>query len=409
MPNPSGYRDLVRKMLIVAPCDGEDVGEAWVAHQWVKRLGTRHDVTLLSYYKQGRTPPSQQLPGVRVIDWPEPPLLGRAERLNSMLKPGYIPFYAQARHWIRRALAEGESFDLAFQPVPVAMRYPSPLADLGIPYLVGPVGGSLASPPGFGQDENTSPWYQGLRRLDGLRLHRDPWLRRTYGDASCVLGIAPYVKSRLNGIGLRRFEVMSETGLEHLPPVIDRAERKGDMQLLFVGRIVRTKGLRDAIRALGMVRELPVVLDVVGDGFDRAACETLSAELGLAERIRFHGWLSREQVSKHYESADIFIFPSYREPGGNVVFEAMGYGLPLIVADVGGPGAAVDHNSGIRLSPITPDQYAKDIALAITRLVTDPELRRTLGVGARHRVAEVGLWDAKVIRFDAICADILRA
>ncbi|HEY5990735.1 MAG TPA: hypothetical protein VIV12_30720, partial [Streptosporangiaceae bacterium] len=101
------------RLLLIAACDGEDIGEAWVAHQWALRLSARHEVTLLSYYKRGRTPPSRQLPGARVIEWPEPPGVSRAERLNSLLKPGYIPFYLRARQWIGRSLARGERFDLA--------------------------------------------------------------------------------------------------------------------------------------------------------------------------------------------------------------------------------------------------------------------------------------------------------
>jgi glycosyltransferase involved in cell wall biosynthesis len=401
------YYGLVLKLLLIAPCDGEDVGEAWVAHQWVSRLAARHEVTLLSYYKQGKTPPSRQLPGVRVVEWTEPPYIGGAERLNSMLKPGYLPFYLRARRWIRRCASHGGQFDLAYQPVPVAMRYPSPVAGLGIPYIIGPVGGSLSAPPGFGAGEDTAPWYVGLRRLDRLRTRRDPLLRRTYEQASCVIGIAPYVKDFLTQVTLRRFEVMSETGIERLPTAVDRVGRKGSVRLLFVGRLVRTKGARDAIRALALVRNLPVMLDVVGDGFDRAECEALAAQLGLSGRVHFHGWVPRELVSTFYKSADIFVFPSYREPGGNVVFEAMGYGLPLIVSDIGGPGAAVDEKSGIRLHPESPDQYARDIADAIERLVSDRPLRQSLGEGARRRVTEIGLWDSKIDRLEQIFDDIL--
>jgi glycosyltransferase involved in cell wall biosynthesis len=391
---------------MIAPCDGEDVGEAWVAYQWVRRLAARHDVTLLAYYKRGKTPASAQLPGVRVIEWPEPPAVGRAERLNSLLKPGYLPFYQRARRWTRQALAAGETFDLAYQPVPVAMRYPSPVAGLGLPYVIGPVGGSLPSPPGFAAAEESAPWYVGLRRLDQLRIRHDPLLRRTYEQAACVLGIADYVGEFLSGLALQRLEIMSETGLEQLPESVDRRGRSGEVRLLFVGRLVRTKGAQDAIRALGQVPRLPATLDIVGDGFDRSACEKLAADLGLTSRVKFHGWLSRSQVADFYRAADIFVFPSYREPGGNVIFEAMGYGLPLIVSEIGGPGAAVDDSCGIRLSASSPDQYARDIAAAISRLVTDSELRLTLGEGARRRVAAVGLWDSKVERFEAICAGI---
>jgi glycosyltransferase involved in cell wall biosynthesis len=398
----------VLRLLLIAPCDGEDIGEAWVAYQWAQRLAKRHEVTLLTYYKKGHTPPSRQLRGARVIEWSEPPGVSRAERLNSLLKPGYIPFYLRARRWIGRSVANGERFDLAYQPVPVAMRYPSPVAGLGIPFVLGPVGGSLPSPPGFGDSGDTAPWYVGLRRFDRLRMRRDPVLRRTYEQASCVLGIAPYVKEFLGAVSLQRFEVMSETGVEQLPERVDRTGRRGEVRLLYVGRLVRTKGARDAIRALAHVREAPAVLDIVGEGFDRSACQALVDELGLTGRVRVHGWQPRERVSDFYRSADVFVFPSYREPGGNVVFEAMGHGLPLIVSDVGGPGAAVDDASGIRIHPESPDQYARGIAEAISRLVRDRSLRLALGDGARRRAAQIGLWESKVDHLDAICAEVAR-
>jgi len=399
----------VPKLLLIAPtCDRDDVGEAWVAYQWAHRLAGRHDVTLLTYHKRGKSPASSQLTGCRVVEWAEPPGLGRAERLNSMLKPGYLPFYLRARRWIRQALAGGERFDLAHQPVPVAMRYPSPAAGLGIPFIMGPVGGSLQSPPGFDAGEDTAAWYVGLRRLDGLRIRRDPLLRRTYEQASCVLGIAPYVKDFLSTVALKRFEVMSETGIEELGEPVDRAGRAGrPVRLLFVGRLVRTTGARDAIRALGQVRDLPVTLDVVGDGFDRAACEQATADLQLAGQVTFHGWIPREQVAGLYQAADAFIFPSYREPGGNVVFEAMAHGLPLIVSDIGGPGNVVDESCGIRLHPVSPDQYAHDLAGAIARLAGDAQLRATLGEGARRRAAEVALWDSRIRQAEGLYAEVM--
>jgi glycosyltransferase involved in cell wall biosynthesis len=398
----------VAKLLVIAPgCDKEDVGESWVGYQWVHRLARNHQVTLLSYYKRGKLPPSRQLAGVRVVDWPEPPLVGRMERLNSMLKPGYPPFHIRARRWLRGAMAAGERFDLAYQPVPVAMRYPCPAAGSGIPYVLGPVGGSLASPPGFSGEEGTAAWYVGLRSLDRLRMRWDPQLRRTYAGAACVLGIAPYVEEFLRPVPLRRFEVMSETGIDALPEPEDRSGRTGQVRLLYVGRLVRTKGARDAIRALARLRDLPVVLDVVGEGSDRAACEALTAELGLSARVRFHGWVPREHTEGFYRAADVFVFPSYREPGGNVVFEAMGHGLPLVVCERGGPGNVVDGTSGIRLPAVSPDQLAGDIATAVARLVREPQLRLSLGAGARRRVADIALWDRKLERLESLFGGII--
>ncbi|MCW2759396.1 MAG: glycosyl transferase group 1, partial [Nocardioidaceae bacterium] len=347
---------MARILLIAPTCDGHDVGEAWVAYQWAAGLSRRHDVTLLTYHKRGSVPASRQLSGLRVVEWQEPPLLGRQERLNSMLKPGYLPFYVRSRRWIRQALAAGERFDLVHQPVPVAMRYPSPAAGLGLRLVVGPVGGGLPDPPGFDEDDTSSPWFVGLRRFDSLRLRRDRLLRTTYADAACVLGIAPYVRAQLGAVPLRRFEVMSETALVALPTSEPHHPlRDGPVRLLFVGRLVATKGARLLIEAMARCADLDVRLDVVGDGPELQPCVDAVARHGLGERVVLHGRRDRTDVDAFYAKADVFTFPSYREPGGNVVFEAMGHRLPLIVCDRGGPGAAVDNACAVRIPVTTPE------------------------------------------------------
>jgi len=395
-----------RVLLITSACDREDVGEAWVGYQWVSRLAARHDVTLLTMRQRDKPHPAEQIPDARVVEWTDAKVFARNARLNSLLKPGYGPFYRGARRWIRAAQARGERFDVIHQLLPVAMRYPSPATGLGIPYLIGPVGGSLENPPGF--EDDTAPWFMGLRGLDRLRMQRDPLLRRSYERADCVLGIAPYVEEYLEGLDLRRLEIMSETGLVDLPTPGEPRASGGTVRLLYVGRLVRSKGLRDAIRAMSrLTSSAPVVLDVVGEGFDQEACQALVAELALEDQVTFHGWQPRERVEGFYRQADVFVFPSYREPGGNVTFEAMGYELPLIVTDLGGPGNVVDDSCGIRVHPTGPEQFANDLAAAISRLVDDPELRARLGAAARRRVGEIAVWDRKVELLEALWDDML--
>lgn len=398
------------KILLVAPtCNGEDVGEAWVASQWARRLSERHDLTLLTYFKRGAKPASEQLTGLRVIEWQEPPLLGRAERLNSLMKPAYVPFYIKARRWLVAALKRGECFDVVHQPVPVAMRYPSPAAKLGLPLVIGPVGGGLSTPPGFTVDETSNPWFMKLRHLDGMRLRWDPLLRSSFQSADCVLGIANYVHDQLSDIPLHRFEVMSETGLEDIPAPLDRSARPNSVRLLYVGRLVRTKGARDIVRAMSLVRDLDVVLDIVGEGPERVECEKLIAEYGLVGRVRLHGWRPKEELPDFYRAADIFVFPSYREPGGNVALEAMAFSLPLIVVDRGGPGSAVSTECAIKLHVTTPDALATDVAAAIRKLTLDKELRNRMGASAHKHVGQTALWSAKLDRMDAIYADLISA
>ena len=304
----------------------------------------------------------------------------------------------RARHWLKRALANGERIDLVHQLKPLALRYPSPAIGLGAPVLVGPLAGSVETPQGFEGETSGEPWYVKLRRLDRLRIRHDPLLRRTYESAAVVIGVAPYVRDVLGDLKLREFALESETGIAELPDEVSRDPGARPFRLLFVGRIVRAKGVRDLVRALAQVKDLDVVLDVVGQGNDLDACRAEAARLGVAKRITFHGGLPRERVDAFYAAANAFVFPSFREPSGNVVLEAMSWGLPMVVADRGGPAFVVGLEAGMRVFVDTPEQFARDIAGAIRRLVTIPGLAASYGAAARELTEREHLWPAKIER-----------
>jgi glycosyltransferase involved in cell wall biosynthesis len=383
-------------LLVAASCDGTDVGEAWVGWQWTRHIARRARVTLLTQRRPGRTPPSRQLPGVEVIEFDEVTLPARLERLNAMAKPGYPFFRRRAERWIAGARASGRNWDVAHQLTPVALRYASPLARFDIPYVLGPLAGSLETPAAFRTECASAPPWTRLRALDGLRISHDPVLRASWRRASAVLAVAPYVEALLADVGIRRFEIISELGIDALAPERQRPAVPGRLRLVHVGRAVRTKGLRDAVRAFARLpAEVDAELDVAGAGEELELCRVLAAELGVADRIRFHGRLPRAEVEALYAQADAFLFPSFREPSGSVVFEALRHGLPVITVDRGGPGEVVDETCGLRVPAENPQQLAEDLARAITRLARDPGLRCRLAHGARARMERIGLWKAK--------------
>lgn len=403
---------MAKVLLIAYACDGEDVSETWCSWQWTRRLVERHDATVLVYNKTSRKGAlAAALPGARILEWTELPLFERFPSLTHSLKPGYLDFYFRARRSLKALLAAGK-FDLIHQYEPFAPRYPSPAAGLGVPFVLGPVGGCVETPHRFEKElAGDTPWFVNLRRLDQWRFRKDPWLRHTYSSADLVLGIAPYVRNLLAPVDLRRFELFHETGVDRLPePKARRVERKrGDaLRLLYVGRVVRSKGVRDAVRAMAALKDLPnVTLDVVGDGGDRVACETEAAALGVAGQVRFHRWQPREVVDWFYANSDVFVFPSLREASGQVVIEAMSHGLPLVVASNGGPGFTVDSHCGIRLHPYSPEEYARSIAGAVRELASSPARLDAMGQAARDRVAAEFLWDRKVDRMSALYEDVL--
>lgn len=351
-----------------------------------------------------------QLPNVHVIEWLDLPLVARWERFNSLLKPGYLSFYARARRWLKQSLRAGETFELVHQITPVAIRYPSPAAGMRIPLIIGPLAGSLDDPSGFETELSKVPWYTKLRTLDEWRLRHDPWLRRSYRSADCVLGVAPYVKDVLGAVPPHAVELMSEIGLEQLPsPKTTKANTGTGIRLLFVGRVIRTKGVRDAIRAMAKVKDIEKLhFDVVGDGNDMAACKSEAETLGVSDRVTFHGRVPHDQTGRFYEQSDVFLFPSFREPSGIVVIEAMSHGLAMIVADRGGPGYVVDDATGIRVPVRDPGSFADEIAAAIRRLAGSPELVTAMGKAARKKIDREFLWNAKIEKLEQVYDQVLR-
>lgn len=386
------------KVLALAPyCDGTDVGEAWCAFQWVNELSKEADVTLLSLERPGRKPLMEQLENTRVISQAEPSWARSHERLNAMAKLSYRTYFSWAKKQIRALLADGQQFDVAHQFSPIALRFPSPLKHFSIPYVLGPLGGSLSTPDAFKAECETAAWYTRLRGIDSFRLRYDPLLKSSYRKASAVLGVAPYVECLLQHCNVQRFEVMSELGIAAVKaPSPEKFGRKG-VRLLHVGRGVRTKGLRDLIRALAHLKDVEGLhLDVAGKGPEMPVCEKLAHDLGVAHLVTFHGQIARADVDKLYAQADLFAFPSFREPSGSVIYEALSHGVPSIVADRGGPGYVVDDTCGFRVPVTDPETFSLQIANAIRTLAGMPELRRSLSEGAILKMQQIALWPSKI-------------
>lgn len=396
------------KVLLIAPnIDATDVGEALMAFKWAEALSAKADLTILTFRRPGCPDVVAQLPGARVITWPEPAWARKNERLNAMLKPAWPVFAHRVRRWIGSALARGDHFDIAHQLMPQAARYASPLRHFDIPYIIGPLGGALDTPAAFRAEVASAPLFTRLRALDATRIRYDPWLRQSYIRAACVLGVAPYVKEVLAEVPLRRFESVLELGVDDVTPKRSPAAQPGCLRVLHVGRAVRTKGLRDVVRALALLPDLPgVTLTSAGAGEELEICRAEAERLGVACRIEFLGRIPRDQVETLYASHDVFCFPSFREPAGGVLYEAMRHGLPVITADRGGPGWIIDDASGIRLKVTDPDSYARSIAAALRQLAAAPTLCARLGEGAKAKVLREGLWSSKAERMIALYKEI---
>lgn len=386
------------KVLMIGPnIDGTDVGGVYAAFRWCEAIAKQADVTLLTLTRSSRAPIQEQLPQVEVVAWDEPEILWtKFERFNATAKPYWPIFALKARRWIKQALKDGRHFDVAHQIAPQAARFPCPASGLIAPFLIGPLDGGLQTPPGFAHEVKEGGVSGLLRRMDDWRIRNDPWLRRSYSDASTILVVAPYMKDRLAPIPTTRIEIALERANEGLAPEVERQAEIGRLKLLHVGRVVRTKALRDVVRAMAKLRDLPgVTLTSAGDGPDLDACKQEANALGVADRVTFLGRVSREEVERLYRTHDVFAFPSFREPMGGVVFEAMRWGMPVIAADYGGPGFIIGDQAGVQLPITTPEALQSDIADVVRKMALDPALRAQLSQGSHERLVSFGSWDEK--------------
>ena len=156
-------------------------------------------------------------------------------------------------------------------------------------------------------------------------------------------------------------------------------------EVLFVGQVIRGKGVDLLLRALIQVPG-EWHATIVGTGNHLDACRLLAQELGIAARVTFTGWVPHISLESYYAHAAVCVVPSrWPEPFGMVGVEAMARGRPVIGFAVGGiPDWLDDGVTGI----LVPEADTGALGAAIASLLADPRWAEALGQAGRARVRE---------------------
>ena len=161
---------------------------------------------------------------------------------------------------------------------------------------------------------------------------------------------------------------------------------------LCVGRLVPNKGQHDLLAAFAawcVVTGRRGRLRLVGGGQTlryQAALQALASDLGIADRVRFEGSITHTELTAAYRDADVFVSLSEHEGFCVPVIEAMRLGLPVVALGA----AAVPETVG-EAGIILPTKQPFDVAAAVERVVTDPQLRRELVRRGWARALHFGL------------------
>ncbi len=191
---------------------------------------------------------------------------------------------------------------------------------------------------------------------------------------------------------------------------------EGRKVLLYVGRLVRRKGVKEFLQRsfVGIVAEIPeVCFVIVGENATESLIHgddvlseirALVQELHLENQVRLVGCLSDTDLTRLYQAADLMILPVLSlkndvEGFGIVILEAAAAGKPAVATRVGGiPDAVEDGKSGII---VEPEDYPS-MTKAVVNLLRDEQTRLVLGGYAQRRAREQFGWDLIIRKYEEI-------
>ncbi len=202
-----------------------------------------------------------------------------------------------------------------------------------------------------------------------------------YGLPAARLTVVP------NGVDTDFFQP-GRNGRKEGPPVV-----------LSVARLVPDKDHDTLLAAFSRVAaQYPgAELWLVGNGPRREVLEQKARDLGLAGQVKFLP--ATDDIRQMYRQGDIFALSSVNEALPNVILEAMAAGLPVVATRVGGlPEAVVPEETGLLVDP----RDIEGMAASLSRLLSAPETRRSLGRRGRERVLAQFSFEAMVSRHQEI-------
>jgi glycosyltransferase involved in cell wall biosynthesis len=328
---------------------------------------------------------------------------GKGRSWTTLTALQAFAYYAFERALWKRfgAAIERHEYDVVHRITPLSPTIPSMLAarckQAGVPFVLGPLNGGVPWPRGFDHVRRKEhEWLSYVRSAYKLL----PGHNSTRRDAAAILVASRDTLEQMPRAARERCFYLPENAIDpaRFPAPTARAYAR-PLRAAFVGRLVPYKGADMLIEAAApLVRAGKLVVDVIGDGPERARLEALAAREAPAGGITFSGWVQHHEVQAHLARAHVFAFPSVREFGGGVVLEAMALGVVPVVLDYGGPGELVTPRTGFALPMTKRAEIVESFRATLARLAEDPEQLAPLARRGRERVHRHFTWSAKAGR-----------
>lgn len=391
----------------ISPYRGSEASVSW---NYVSNMGEQHRLIVL--YGRGKEEiekylESHSMPNVRFENIPYVSVQGSGLLLDIKYNLNYRRWHYQTYLKAKEIIAN-EHVDLIHYLNPIGFKEPGFCWKIqGVPYVWGPIQGVENRPIALFPALSFKGKINALVRrvVHNGMLWCLPRVRKALKRADAVFAATPNTVKQLKYIHHKDAIYLPENGIlkmERTEPIF----MNDTLNLIWVGSIDERKALGILISALGKVKNNNWHLNVLGEGPLRGKCEALADELGISERITFHGKVDRAQVQLVFEQSQVHIISSLGEATTTVLWEAFSKAIPTITLDHCGMAGVVSSECGIKIPIRSYQQVLNDMAFAIDDLMEHPEKVSRLSQGTIE-CAKNFMWKSRIALYDKVYDEIL--
>lgn len=259
-------------------------------------------------------------------------------------------------------------FDIAHHITFGVYRFLPNMYKLGIPVVLGPVGGGEYTP------ENLLCLYsfkdkikEAIRMISNKLTILNPYYHKAMDNASVILAKTQDTKLVFQKrVWQDKTIVELELGIDSMP-IISMNDRKRN-QFLFVGRFTYWKGIKIALESFCKFcksYDPNARLIFIGKGEMHDFIISFARNNDIERNIEIIGWMEQKQLADYYKTSCALLFPSMHDSSGNVVLESLSFGLPVICLKCGGPASVMGNLTDTMIEP-----YNKPIDIVINEMAT---------------------------------------
>lgn len=380
-------------LLSAYACEPGKGSEPEVGFRTLLAAASQHEVWLLTR-QNNIAPIHDAIAGAPIEDRVHLVGIDPGSRALWAKRQGLLPVQMFYDLWQREAgrvaarLHRVVGFDVAHHATFASYWAPIGIMVLPVPKVLGPLGGGVDSPRGFG---TVLGWRgrifeQGRRAVRRLVTRGD---RFDGGVRSVVLVQNRETARRLPAPS----RVVSNATVVGLQPVPDLPELR-DPTIAVVGRLIPWKAGVLAVHVLASLEDLDVRLVFFGEGPEQPRIRREAVRLGVEGRVEFAGHTPRGRLLRSVARASVVLHPALREEAGLAVAEALSLGTPVVFLDHGGPPvvrAAWPSSPAAGVVPTTPERTVQDLGRAVDGFLSRPAPIRRDPTGPTVTLGEVVL------------------